>query len=472
MKPYYEAEAVTLYLGDCIEVMRQMPEASVDAVVCDPPYGLEFMGKAWDRHESPHAFQQWCEAWACEAYRVLKPGGMIASFGGMRTHHRMVSGIEDAGFEIRDSLCWIFGSGFPKSLNVSAALRGLPACTCDVLDESGAVSPGSPFRPVGAGVGAVQRADSDFHNLKCSRCGGVRRENIPDGLGTTLKPAVEYICLARKPLGGTVAANVLAHGTGALNIDASRIGTTKRVPGSTSREHDWLNRRFKAQTGEESGHDPNVGRWPANVLLDEEAAALLDATVGELTSGKMMPAHTDAVRNTYGQNAAGGYTTMETYGDRDGPSRFFYTAKSSRSEREAGLEALPGKTPGEMTDRKDGAAGANNPRAGAGRGQDGVVALRDGGRGSERHNSHPTVKPVSLMRWLCTLVTPPGGTILDPFLGSGSTCLGALDAGFRFVGIEQDEHYLDTARTRITHRHLLEVETRESNEDIPQGRLM
>lgn len=495
--PVYEADAVTLYLGDCIEVMRTLPEASVDAVVTDPPYGWGFMGKEWDNFD-PHvvggenrfagidhkktsqrsssmiagvydlsvsgnrAFQAWCEQWAREAYRVLKPGGHLAAFGGPRTYHRLASGIEDAGFEVRDSLLWLFGSGFPKSLNVSKAIDRANG------DE----------RPV------VGRSDSGLHRGSGTTVAfgeGVDRSDVLitsaasaasaawDGYGTALKPAYEPIVLARKPLIGTVAANVLAHGTGALNIDGCRIGTE----GETIHlvQSDPANRSHSQQAAPrgERGVDAmreaqrasiertnTLGRWPANALLDEEAAEQLDRAAGAPRAGGNLngsePSRPFDV--TYGK--MDGPREWSSYGDTGGPSRFFYTAKASRSEREAGLEELEPARRHDSASRDADAPGSNNPRL----------------RVNDRHNDHPTVKPLDLMRWICRLVTAPGGLILDPFLGSGTTAMAALDEGFRCVGIDREPRYIEIAQRRISHRHLTVNETREPTAAIPRGRLL
>jgi DNA modification methylase len=310
--------------GDCRDVMRTLPPASVDAIVSDPPYGLSFMGKEWD-HGVPQV-----EFWH-EALRVAKPGAHLLAFGGTRTFHRLTVAIEDAGWEIRDCLSWLYGSGFPKS------------------------------------------------------------HNGPWG-GTALKPAWEPIILARKPLTGTVASNVAQHGTGALNVDGCRIGTEALT--YTSRLAKASNERRHEQGTRPSAYDaPELpqtasGRWPANVCLDEEAAAML----GE-------------------------------------PSRFFYTAKASRSEREAGLEGGVEKLRRCYSGAADGAIGGNRRAV----------------------NVHPTVKPIALMRWLCRLVTPPNGLILDPFTGSGTTGCAAMLEGFRFIGAELSEGYAQIARLRIAH---------------------
>jgi DNA modification methylase len=288
--------------GDLVDVLPTLAAESIDACVTDPPYDLHFMGKAWDGRGV--AFRP--DTWRA-VYRVLKPGAYLAAFGGTRTSHRMVCAIEDAGFVIRDSLTWLYGQGFPKSLNLG------------------------------------------------------------HGRGTALKPASEPIALAWKPFTGAIAANVEHWGTGALNIDACRIGTTKDVPSSGSAAG-WVGPR----TTDMGGFDPNIGRWPANVVLDEDAAAQLDGMTGHLHAG-------------------------------GGASRFFYCAKPSTEERSFGC----------------------------------------------KRNPHPTVKPVELMRWLVKLVTPIGGTVLDPFLGSGTTGMACRYEHRAFVGIEREAEYIAIAERRM-----------------------
>jgi site-specific DNA-methyltransferase (adenine-specific) len=353
-------ERNSIILGDCIEVMRGLPADSIDAIVTDPPYGIEFMGKEWDGFGTPLGFQTWSEQWAREALRVLKPGGHLLAFGGTRMYHRLAAGIEDAGFEIRDTLMWLYGSGFPKSLDVSKAIDKAAGAEREVVGRNpnsreGATIANSLYEPGTVGKTANITAPSTEAAKKWQ------------GWGTALKPAVEPIVLARKPLIGTVAENVLAHGTGALNIDASRIGSEERTYALT-----MTSGNFETTGGnknEKSGSATVTGRWPANTLWDEEAAAVLDAST---------PAQ---------------------------PSRFFYVAKSGKHERNAG----------------------------------GVT------------NIHPTVKPIALMRYLIKLVTPPGGVVLDPFLGSGTTACAAVLDGFDYIGIEQGAEYVDIARARIQH---------------------
>lgn len=441
-----------LLLGDCREIMAAMPAASVDAVICDPPYDLTagkhggsgsasenlnspasrarittgFMGKAWDG--SGVAFD--VATWAA-ALRVLKPGGHLLAFGAPRTYHRLAVAIEDAGFEVRDSLMWLFGTGFPKSLDVSKAFDKAAGASRPIVGPSG--------RHGGGSNGTYAQDDWTAENV--ATMGMQTTAPVTDlarqweGWGTALKPAYEPIVLARKPLAGTVAANVAEHGTGGLNIDGCRIGAEVRTTGGMSslgimHDDNW------------QPHDVVTivaGRWPANVLLDDEAARLLDAQTGELSRGHTPTARGAGGLSTNGHVGQAGIVEIDQ--GTGGASRFFYTSKASRAEREYGLDDVEPSRRADAETRDEEAPGSNNPR------------LRVG----QRRNDHPTVKPVDLMRWLCRLVTPPGGLILDPFVGSGSTGMAALDEGFRFVGIDLDPHYLEIARRRIDRRHLAEA---------------
>ena len=616
MSPHYTDPLVTLYLGDCLDVMRELPDASVDSVVTDPPYGLEFMGKEWDRlgdlrqrgdptfkeGERRHglvrhggsasygvnaavasrAMQAWHEQWATEAFRVLKPGGYMIAAGGTRTYHRLASAVEDAGFEIRDQLIWCYASGFPKSHNVSEALRKLPACSCDVAGKVGTVDAGLPSGLVRAGVGtepgavplaglsadeapgvgaesrprpgrrsrkvdadtidlgweldpvvlgpldvagaaegeqvvgtvggveadveplgdqvvddepiggpavgatlvssedrvrddapasalvaplapppggvpltgdadpvvtghAVSRAidglgggtgndltagstgegvthlpdyTTEDRALRCETCGGIRQDRIPEGMGTALKPAYEPWVLARKPLIGTVAQNFVRYGTGALNIDGTRIKSEgERIARDFSKQ--------KSTTGEQTyGDFPNrpdegvwentKGRWPSNVLLSDPE--LFDEpnpfVVGSGATTTNQSTRTDPAAKAgemFGGQSSKGSRSPEYLGDSGGYSRFFIIPKADRAERERGLTGVNGA----------------------------------------RGNSHPTVKPLDLLRHLVRLVTPPGGVVLDPFLGSGTTALAASEEGFRCIGIEREAEYLEIAVGRL-----------------------
>lgn len=374
---------VTLHHGECLSVLASMPDASIDAVVTDPPYGLEFMGKGWDgadgfrrslnpadtgrenafgrasrtspQYRAGHLFQEWCTRWTVECLRVLKPGGHMAAFGGSRTWHRLAAAVEDAGFEVRDTIAWLYGSGFPKSRNL----------------------------------------DGDWQ-----------------GWGTALKPAFEPIVLARKPLAGTVAGTVLTHGTGALNIDACRTSTTDTLTGSGSPplRYGGQNSRPFHEGAEPRGVNQHAaGRWPTNVVLDGHQADELDQQSGQRPAGGKVTGNQDSRTGESGIYGTYGAVENTPYGDTGGASRFFpvfrYAAKAGADER---------------------------PRV------DGIA--------------HPTVKPLDLMRWLVRLITPPGGTVLDPFAGSGTTLEAALIEGHPAVGIEREGDYLPLIAARLNRR--------------------
>lgn len=398
----------TLFHGDCIEVMRGMADSCVDSIVCDPPYLLGFMGKAWDAADGIAGKP---DVWR-EALRVLKPGGHLLAFGAPRTNHRMVTAIEDAGFEIRDSIQWIFGSGFPKSMDVSKA-----------IDKAAGVRGHDAHGFNAAGIGE-SNGGSKFRS---DHPDYVKPQGITEaaqqwqGWGTALKPAFEPICVARKPLIGTVAANVLHWGTGALNIDACRVAgeSTVRIQG-------------EAQIGFHSGNfapglatGSAAGRWPANLIHDgspEVLAGFPDSKSG----GYPCEGGRRSQVATYGKPTARGeqkFTSSE-----GSAARFFYTAKASKSDRHEGL-TIPG------------------PQFTHG------TTLRKVENTETKGNHHPTVKPTDLMAYLCRLVTPPGGTVLDIFMGSGSTGKAAAIEGFEFIGIEQNAEYFEISQARIQQAH-------------------
>jgi site-specific DNA-methyltransferase (adenine-specific) len=412
-----------------------MPDASVDSVVTDPPYLIGFMGKGWDAADGI-AGQP--EVWA-ECLRVLKPGGHLLAFGGTRTYHRMACAIEDAGFEIRDSLHWVYGSGFPKSLDVSKSID----------KAAGAERPRE--EPQRRARASTAIAESGFGADGWAP--QVKEAATPEaaawsGWGTALKPAHEPIVVARKPLVGTVAGNVLAHGTGALNIDGCRVGsdggTTKGNPpkGKSNGVYgDGLN-------GACDIVPLNAGRWPANLVFTHAAdcaeACADGCPVAEL-DGQSGVSKSGAAGKKGSSGFADGYDGDYSvpYGDTGGASRFFtvtewdpiadvapfrYVAKPSKRERNAGLDGLPEKERG-------------LPYQG--------MQNMDGGRDRLRQNHHPTVKPVALMRWLVRLVTPPGGTVLDPFAGSGTTLVAATLEGFDAIGIEMTDDYLPIINGRV-----------------------
>jgi DNA modification methylase len=361
-----------------------LPDNSIDAIVTDPPYGLSFMCRDWDQ-EVPGP-----DYWRA-VYRVAKPGAHLLAFGGTRTFHRLACAIEDSGWIIRDCLMWLYGSGFPKSHNIALGIDkkyGAP-------NRGRAIPTASSF----------QACDTDRENLLTSNPVEQYRARTPEaapwvGFGTALKPAWEPIILARKPFRGSVADNVLEHGTGALHIDAGRINGN--------------------------------GRWPANLVLDESAAAILDDQSGAIVCHPMIAAKSRGLGYSFKGPASenvniGGGDINVTYGDTGGASRFFYTAKASREEREGGLDG-PEET---VSDGR--AKPADN-------------AYQRGK--TKRKNLHPTVKPLELMRWLVRLITSPGGTVLDPFCGSGSTVAAAMIEGFNAIGIEIDPIAVEIARKR------------------------
>lgn len=492
MSIYYSDERVTLHHGDCLDVLRSLPDASVDSVCTDPPYGLAdhapavvakalmawasgdrdhvpdgrgFMGRDWDKFVPPPAVFD-------EALRVLKPGGLLLCFAGSRTMDLMTTSIRFAGFEIRDSIAWLYGSGFPKSLDVSKAIdkrraedvepvrvvcRAIRAamdaaglrsrdlvehfdgCHPRLIDHWAArdtdsqpalprVEQWETLRDV---LGMPGDLDSEVVRLNARKGtlgeawqtaevvgerttglgtgrgavsvigdGDLRAANSDDarewqGWGTALKPAFEPVVVARKPLAGTVAANVLAHGTGALNIDGCRIeGEPWKAHAATGLGSVKFFTEGDAPVIEKSPH--GGGRWPANVVLDESQAAALDEQSGTSTSRVGRPRGA-AAGDGWGMTATGA-----EYDDKGGASRFFYVAKAPKRERPV---------------------------------VDGVA--------------HPTVKPLALMRWLVRLVTPPGGTVLEPFAGSGTTIEACLLEGFRCVAIEKGDEYLPLILERI-----------------------
>jgi hypothetical protein len=410
--------------GDCLDRLKELDSDSVDAIVTDPPYGISFMNRKWD-YDVPSV-----EVWR-ECLRVLKPGGHMLAFGGPRTYHRLAVAIEDAGFEIRDQIQWIFGSGFPKSLDISKAIDKAAGATREVV---GRHVQSKQSRKLGNALeGSKDGSLAWQHDLTAPATDAAKKWQ---GWGTALKPANEPICLARKPLGeSTVAKNVLKHGTGGLNIEACRIATTEDLNGGTYAKN--AKPQGKSQVpGNGIARDfvQPVGRFPANLILDEEAGAALDAQSGTCSYNPSKIFGKSSGGKIYA-NGAGIPSGADVfgYGDSGGASRFFYCAKTSASERNAGLGEFPLKQGGGMSGTAD-----KTLKTGSGNERD-----------ASYKNHHPTVKPLKLMRYLCRLITPPGGTVLDPFTGSGSTLVAAKQEGFQFVGIERESEYVTIARKRV-----------------------
>jgi site-specific DNA-methyltransferase (adenine-specific) len=410
--------------------MAEMEENSIDAIVCDPPYELGFMGKKWDGSGIAYDQEVWRQAW-----RVLKPGGYLLAFGGSRTEHRLACAIEDAGFEIRDCISWVYGSGFPKSLDVSKAIDRAAGAERKVIGE-----------PTRHGGGDSQIMKGDYNPPITAPATDAARQW--DGWGTALKPAHEPIVMARKPLSEkTVAANVLRWGCGAVNVDGCRIGTGDIL---SSGRHVQKNRTYpsgyKDTNRSEFVQNPS-GRWPANLILGHApgcvrrgedcvegcAVRLIAEQSGHLKSGKVKP-----YKNNGGWKQTSDFKTGSFEASEGNAARFFfqvdpdplfYCAKASRAERNRGLEGMPDR----ITDD-----GRNTPIDNP--------YLR--GK-THRQNHHPTVKPLKLMRYLVRLVTPPGGTVLDPFAGSGTTLVAAKEEGFGYIGIELEPEYVEIAEARL-----------------------
>jgi DNA modification methylase len=390
-----------LELGDCLEVLKTIPDNSVDSIVTDPPYGLSFMNKKWD-YDVPST-----EIWM-ECLRVLKPGGHLLSFGGSRTYHRMAVRIEDAGFEIRDQIMWVYGSGFPKSHNIGKAVDKILGNEREVVAEVT-----TPFKVKGKDDDGVTWNNKTF----CSKTdeNGYRVNEVTkgtsewEGWGTALKPAHEPIVMARKPLSEkTVADNVLRWGTGGINIDDSRIeykGDNDKWKIDHSKETQQTNPQPMGKDSDDLKRthvdEPHEGgRWPANIIFDEEAGIVLDQQSGIRKSGgkKSNIKEYNKNRGEFVSNMGETYNSYEP--NEGGASRFFYCPKASKKDR-------------------------------------------------DEDNNHPTVKPTDLMLYLIKLVTPVKGVVLDPFMGSGSTGKGAIRGGFDFIGIEREEEYLKIAEARI-----------------------
>ena len=366
-------EQYRILQGDNREQLAQLPDGSVDAIVTDPPYGLSFMGKRWD-YDVPSV-----ELWQ-QCLRVLKPGGHLLAFFGSRTYHRGVVAIEDAGFEVRDTIAWLYGSGFPKSHNIQKAI---------------------------------------------SKKQGEEMAAAWEGWGTALKPAMEPVCVARKPVKGPISANVLEHGTGAINIDGCRVGTdTIKTHGKRNGKNGVYELGHYLSPPEWEG-GTHQGRWPANVIHDGSQEVLdgfPDVKAGKGTTlGRGF--QTEYVNGT----DPGTRLPFTNYGDDGSAARFFYCSKANRRDRDEGLEQL--EAPDDTVREQGGAQHTKGVRL--------------------AKNHHPTVKPTDLMRYLVRLVTPPGGIVLDPFMGSGSTGKAALLEGMRFVGCEWEEEYARIAEGRI-----------------------
>ena len=483
-----ETENAVVYHASNLDVLPLMADNSVDSIVCDPPYELGFMGKSWDSTGIAYSVELWQEC-----LRVLKPGGHILAFGGSRTWHRVAVAIEDAGFELRDSIAWLYGSGFPKSLDISKAIdkRGgqniswfgawlknwreenkvsqkevsalFPSKTgnltgCVANWELGFSLPTAeqftiicrhfdlPFESleeaerevIGTKLsGIANAAEKDRHTIGASKAVEVDvtapatdEAKQWQGWGTALKPAFEPVVVGRKPLIGTVAANVLVWGVGGLNIDASRIGRREGDVSAAGNRTATFGTQETESGGDGSGgwEQNDGGRWPANIILDDFTAGLLDEQSGHSKSTGIINRWSNGAK-PFGNGAGNPYESIQGVADEGGASRFFYVAKASKTDRNEGLNELPFVEGGSLSGGEDKRVGKTNQPM--------------------RQNFHPTVKPTDLMRYLIKLVTPAGGVVLDPFTGSGSTGKAALLDGYRFIGIEMTADYLPIIEGRL-----------------------
>lgn len=386
MKLYSENDSYKIYNGDMLDMLQVIKPESIDAIVCDPPYELGFMNKSWD--STGIAFKK--ETWH-NCFEVLKPGGYLLAFGGSRTYHRIACAIEDAGFEIRDCIVYLYGTGFSKSYNIGLAIdkkNGVDNRTGNIRTD---------------GVNN-QNICYDFKAMKPKFEERIA-QNEWQGWGTCLKPAYEPIIVARKPFKGSVVDNIIKYRVGGINIDGCKIGNEKRTQFSGK-----SNGRIYSEYSQENAHFETVeGRFPANVITDgseEVAKGMPNTTSTPIAEGSAM--------------------------------RYFYSAKASKKDRDEGLDAFQDKTFHSVLNQKNGSGDR-----------------LDGAKTPIRKNIHPTCKPTELMQYLVRLVSPKGATILDPFMGSGSTGKAVMfenrerDANYKFIGIELTDEYLPIAQARI-----------------------
>jgi DNA modification methylase len=491
---------IRLLKGDCLQKLKELEDNSVDSIVTDPPYGLGFMGKDWDTFDKSQfgiqgeegendlknkknfkilpryntdGLYQFSKDWAIECYRVLKPGGHLLSFAGSRTYHKICMGVEDAGFEIRDQIMWIYGSGFPKSHNIGKAVDKLEGNEREVIGTNPNHRESDALYELGfqggKGDGTITKGNSEW-----------------EGWGTALKPAHEPIVMARKPFKGTVADNVLEWGTGGINVDGCRIGYVSDYDKKHQEDIRKGTGTFFGGNGDSKCEQVDMqGRFPANIMFectcenpkvvadkydirtyndykntfqsyeenDKEKGKyeikdvettkvihtdpncpcyILDQQSGVTKSSKRGAHNNKKTQhtNTYTPPQAM-YSDDNTYGDTGGASRFFYCPKASKKDRNDGCDTIQPKS-----------------IKGRDEGQD-KTSIAYKARPTERQNIHPTVKPTDLMAYLVRLVTPKGGVVLDPFMGSGSTGKAAVREGMNFIGIERETEYMEIAKTRI-----------------------
>ena len=445
-----------IIVGDCVAVLGSWPANSVDAIVCDPPYGLSFMGKDFDKLGGPDAQKAWHARWAAEAFRVCKPGAHVVAFGGQRTIHHLTVALEGVGFQVRELFGWLQWQGFPKSTALDLAIDrhlGKSGEREDTGVETSTTGRRNSKWSAGAGVPGQAVTTNTIHRPATPEA------EAAAGWGSALKPCLEPAIIVRKPLADeqgrplTLAANWLLWGTGGLNIDATRHPygcpswpgaqdkPTGYPTGPGGKSHHYSSDKRSAEVRPDPWEAPALGRWPANVYAcpacdcpswpgpgDEATCkAKHDSTIG---LGAGQTGHVYGAGNAIKTDS--GFSSLGRW-----PANVYATPKPSRSEREAGCEGLPAITGAEAVERVEGSAGMDSPRAGAGR------------TAGEVRNAHPTVKPWRLMAQLVKLITPIGGTVVDPFCGSGTTAVAAVLEGYDVIGIELDPDYARIAEARV-----------------------
>lgn len=439
MQLYSENENYKLYQGNMLDMLEVIQPETIDSIITDPPYELNFMGKGWDN--SGIAFQK--ETWQ-KCYEVLKPGGYLLAFGGSRTFHRIACAIEDAGFEIRDTIMWLYGSGFPKSMNIGLAIDKKNGVESKVIGKAvgniNAMPDGRPSRSQIAWESKPKEYD-----IK-------EAQNEWKGWGTALKPSYEPIIVARKPFKGSLVDNVIEYGVGGINIDECRVEPTNEV---LSRKINSSNNEIYGKYnnfGNENNISDKLGRFPANTILtydetdfDEVCGGFPDTKTGSIKPYKNK---SNGVCNFF---SSVDYRNVNFIGDSGSASRYFYCAKASKKDRDEGLDEFEEKKTGELQGgRKEGSAGSIMQNANGG-----TRVNPYAGTGTPKKNTHPTVKPTELMQYLARLVSPNGATILDPFNGSGSTGKAVMyenrerNKEYKYIGIELTDEYLPISKARI-----------------------
>lgn len=456
MKLYSENEKYKLYEGSMLDMLEIIDKESIDSIITDPPYELNFMGKGWDN--SGIAFQ--VDTWK-KCYEVLKSGGYLLAFGGSRTFHRIAVAIEDAGFEIRDTIMWLYGSGFPKSLNIGLALDKKNGIQSKVVGEGRSGNTSKAFNDYQYRIDKGIFSTSGSYEIK-------QAQNEWKGWGTALKPSFEPIIVARKPFKGSLVDNVIEYGVGGINIDECRVGN-EIIKGGTMPKMgagDLGVCNYATVGAERIERQDNIGRFPANTILTYD-----ETDFGEVCGGfpqNQKPAgNKKAVNYDNKDYDNSSYKINYTHnpkiaGDNGGSaSRYFYCAKASKKDRDEGLDEFEEKNT--MCDRNPELASANMPQNRS---------------GNLRKNTHPTVKPCDLMQYLVRLVTPNGGTVLDPFNGSGSTGKAVMyenkerNKNYKYIGIELTEEYLPIAKARIEYvcKNDNSIDNlKETKEEVPEG---